>query len=76
MPITIYVLHDSESRQTYIWHASGRNDGVARIKSLNLLGPGSLGYLYRGPTGVDKMESLGTVHRPSRARPAKEKGDG
>ncbi len=72
MSITIYVLHDSDAREKYIWHAASRHDPAARIKALKLLGPGSLGYLYRGPTGVDKMELLGGVHRPA----AKERGDG
>lgn len=69
MAVTIYVLHDSDPRETYIWHADSRHDPAARIKALRLLRPGSQGYLYRGPTGVDKMEFIGGVHRPA----AKEK---
>lgn len=66
MAVTIYVLHDNETRDTYIWHAAKRHDPAARIKAMKLLGPGSLGYLYRGPTGVDKMDSLGVIHRPGK----------
>lgn len=70
MAVTIYVLHDSDARETYIWHAASRHDPAARIKALHLLGE-SLGYLYRGPTGIDKMEYIGEIKRP-----AKENGDG
>lgn len=66
MAVTIYVLFENGNRDAYIWHEPNRHDPAARIHAMKILEPGSTGYLFRGPTGVDKMEPLGKVQGRTR----------
>lgn len=55
--MTLYMAYDRMRDRAYLWSMPTQDDMAAILKAKGLL-RGSLGSLFRGPTGVDEMKHV------------------
>ena len=55
--MTLYMAYDRMRDRAYLWSTPTQDDQAAILKAKGLLS-GSLGSLFRGPTGVDEMTQI------------------
>jgi len=55
--VTLYMLYDNMADRAYLWTVAAKDDQAAILKAKKIL-KGSLGKLFRGPTGIDEMDRV------------------